>query len=373
MLKAAALSGLTGMARAPGRVNLIGEHIDYAGGHVLPVAIDRGVGVAVRRSHGDTFHLLAPDIAEDMLVFLPEAAKPPGAAAFLWVLAEHLDAAPMDVFVHGDLPIGMGLASSAAYCVALAMAMEALNESSSSLTKLELAHLCMEVEREATGVGCGLMDPYAAILGRQGYALLLDCSEETHREVPLDLGDAWLLVVDSAKPRLLAESGYNERRREVAELVEAVRRRVGAFARLWELPVEKLEAVRGDLTPVLQRRLRHLLSEEPRVMSFVEALEATDLKRMGELLVESHLSLRDDYEVSCAELDFLVDELRKLRGVVGARLLGGGFGGSVLALVSQSEAEGIAQEISDHYYQRFALTARCLVVTSGEGAEAGRG
>jgi len=361
------------MARAPGRVNLIGEHIDYAGGYVLPVAIARGVGVAARRNSENGFRLYPSDISQSVIAVNLNAAKPEGCAAFVWVLTKKLNASPADIFVRGDLPIGMGLASSAAYCVALAMALVELNPDVAMPGKTELAALCAEAEREATGVACGLMDLYAALFGRRGFALLLDCDKRTHREVPLNLGDACLLVVDSAVPRLLAESGYNERRREVDEIMAALRKCPGAFESIRDFDGGRLENAEAALSPELRKRLRHLLTEEKRVLDFVSALEIGDVPALGELLLASHKSLRDDFAVSCGELDFLVEELANLLGVYGARLVGGGFGGGVLALVLRSVAEEVSRQIRESYFERFGLVARTEVVESGDGAEVQRG
>jgi len=270
------------------------------------------------------------------------------------------------------LPIGMGLSSSAAYSVALTMALEELRPDSPPLTELELARLCVEVEHEATGVACGLMDPYASVFGRRGFALFLDCAKEMHLEVPLNIGDTVLMVIDSARPRDLAHSGYNRRRRELDELLASLREKLGAFDRIWDVPQEQLELASEYFAPALRSRLRHFISEEARVLAFVDALGAGDLKRMGELLLESHRSLSDDYEVSCEELDFLVDELEKHSGVYGARLVGGGFGGSVLAILSRAQAADVSRSTIERYEKEFALKARTMAVQSGNGAEVKR-
>jgi galactokinase len=295
-------------AFAPGRVNLIGEHTDYNDGLCLPFAIDRGVTVTAELHDGD--EVLAPDLAGDER-FLR------GAVAELRRVGVEVPGCTLEI--SSDLPQGAGLASSAALCVALSLGLCAVAEIEPP-RPVRLARLCSRIESEWAGQETGLLDQLASLLGEEGRAVRLDMRTLEARAVELDLRGHTLATLDSGAPRSLAESGYNERRDECRRAVEL-------------LGIESLrDADDGSgLPPPLDRRLRHVISENERVDAAVAALAAGDLPALGELLDASHASLRDDYEVSVPEVERAVEACRDA-GALGARIMGGGFGGSVLAL-----------------------------------------
>jgi galactokinase len=295
-------------AFAPGRVNLIGEHTDYNDGLCLPFAIDRGVTVTAELHDGD--EVLAPDLAGDER-FLR------GAVAELRRVG--VDVPGCRLGIASDLPQGAGLASSAALCVALSLALCAV-AGAEPTRPVRLARLCSRIESEWAGQETGLLDQLASLLGEEGRAVRLDMRTLEARAVELDLHGHTLATLDSGAPRSLAESGYNERRDEC-------RRAVGL------LGLESLrDADDGSGLPApLDRRVRHVISENERVDAAVAALATGDLAALGELLDASHASLRDDYEVSVPEVERAVEACRDA-GALGARIMGGGFGGSVLAL-----------------------------------------
>jgi galactokinase len=314
---------------APGRVNLIGEHTDYSGGLVLPAAIELGVTVEVED--------VAPAVSLTSREFgaaEPFAPDGGGRAASGWTRYAQAVAAELAALgrpavglagtVASDLPAGAGLSSSAALEVAVALALCAVADF--ELEPLELALACQRAELRAVGVPCGILDQAGSVLGRQGAAILLDCGTLEHRLVPVP-GSAALVVLDSGVERQLEDSGYATRR---AELEHALRL-VGA-ERSTELELADLDG----LDQLSLRRLRHVVTENERVLRFAAALEAGDLAAAGRLLSESHASLRDDYEVSTPELDKLVRAAEEM-GAYGARLVGGGFGGSVLALTASEQ------------------------------------
>jgi galactokinase len=295
-------------AFAPGRVNLIGEHTDYNLGLCLPFAVAQGVTVTAELRDGD--EVVAPGL--------------PDGDPYLRGAVAELRAAGMDLpgctlAVESDLPQQAGLSSSAALCVSLVLALTALG-GSESLAPAELAELCRRIENEYTGAETGLLDQLASILGEEGQAIRLDMRTLESRTIALDLGDHALAVLDSGSSRSLAESGYNDRRDECRRAAEL-------------LGVESLrDATDGSGLPdPLDRRVRHVITENRRVDAAVEAIERGDLETLGELLDASHTSLRDDYEVSVPEVERAVDACREA-GALGARIMGGGFGGSVLAL-----------------------------------------
>jgi galactokinase len=349
---------------APGRVNLIGEHTDYSGGLVLPIAIQYGIRlVAVPADCEITLESEGYGSAETV------AADGNGPRARGWaryaqaVAAELADAGRPAIGLKGaissDLPPGAGLSSSAALEVALALALCAAADF--ELEPLQLALLCQRAELRAVGVPCGILDQAACLLGSDERAVLLDCDSLEHRLIHVPLHAA-LLIVDSGVSRSLENTAYAERRREL----EHALRLVGA-ARSTDVETTALDG----LDDIPKRRLRHVVGENARVRRFAAALETGDLASAGVLLRESHASLRDDYEVSIPELDLLV-QLAVDAGALGARLLGGGFGGSVLVLAHASHADELGEAIAARYRQRTGTGGDALLVRASPGASRSR-
>ena len=324
-------------AWAPGRVNLIGEHTDYSGGMVLPAAIQYGITLEVARvddvvSLGSDGYGRAEPFAAD-----GHGERAAGWARYAQAVAAELDevgrpAVGLAGTVGSNLPAGAGLSSSAALEVAVALALCAV--AGFELEPLELALLCQRAELRAVGKPCGILDQAACLLGLPGHALLLDCGTLEHRPVPVPANVA-LLVVDSGVDHSGETSGYAQRRDELE---------------------------RG-----MPERVRHVVTENQRVRDFAAALERGDLVAAGELLLASHASLRDDYEVSTPELDLLV-ELARDAGAYGARLIGGGFGGSVLALVEAEHADTIAVTVSSAYSERTGRDGATRIAVPSAGA-----
>ena len=305
---------------APGRVNLIGDHTDYTGGLVFPMAIDLGT-VVEGEPGGDVVRLTSADIEGEVVVPLdvddPAAVSPSWGRYVAGVVSVVRPAAGFTGTVSTTLPVGAGLSSSAALEVAVALAVGFEG------SRLELALACQRAEQVASGVPCGIMDQLASVCGVEGHALLIDCEAMTVRPVPLP-AEASVVVIHSGEPRQLADSAYAERR-AACEAAEAV---VGP------LNAAGLDAVAALDDPVTRARARHVVSENARVRRFAAALDAGDLAECGRLMVASHESLRDDFEVSTPGLDKLVAELVATPGVYGARLTGAGFGGCVVALAA---------------------------------------
>jgi galactokinase len=306
-------------AFAPGRVNLIGGHSDYAGGLVLPMAIDLGTTIAGQRGH-ERVVLASHDEPLPAVVALdvedPSAVSPPWARYVAGVVAELRLATGFIGEVGTTIPIGTGLSSSAALEVAVALALAGEPDDRSAL-----ALACQRAEVRASGVPCGIMDQFASLLGVEGHAILIDCTTLEVTPVPVP-DDVAIVVIDSGQRRQLATSGYADRRAEVARAEDL----------LGSLPHASLADVEALDDPVLRKRARHVVTETMRVRAFVDALAAGDVVGAGALMTESHASLRDDQEVSTPLLDSLVERLVATRGVHGARLTGGGWGGCVVAL-----------------------------------------
>jgi galactokinase len=356
---------------APARVNLIGEHTDYSGGLVLPVAVDLGTTVTWVPAAEAVIRLRSAAFGDS--VELPADAPPPiprhgwgrYVAAVVRLLREH--GAPitgLDGEIVSTVPIGAGMSSSAALTVSVGLALTSAG--SYEVPRLELARIAQAAERLAVGVPVGLMDPASSLLGRRAHALLLDCGTEEHRLVPLPPGIA-LVVFDSGVRHALEASGYGDRRLELERALSAIGN--DRPSSLSAADAEAQAAAAG-VDDVARRRLRHVVTENERVREVVAALEkpaGADLPALGRLFREGHESLRDDFEVSIPELDLLVDLVYE-HGAIAARMIGGGFGGSVLALAREDEAAGLADTVTRTYANRAEREATPYVCASVDGA-----
>ncbi len=359
-----------GIAEAPGRVNLIGEHVDYNDGLVLPFAINRSVMCAFARRDDDVVRAHSIDYGEQVTVSDHDAAS--GWAAYVGgVLAALRDEgyAPggMDLAVAGDVPQGSGLSSSAAMEVAVAGAFR--EAFALDLDAVRLAKLCQRAENEYVGVQCGIMDQFASALSQRDHALLIDCRSLAYEAVPLRLAEAGLSVViaNSGASRELAGSAYNQRRRECEQAVVELRERLGrpGLASLRDVTPSDLDGIEIDGVPM--RRARHVVSEIARVGAAVDALRSDDFAALGALMQESHLSLRDDYEVSSPELDLLVGLATAQDYVVGARLTGAGFGGCTVNLVRADAVDAFERDVIAPYRDRTGLPAEMYVTGACDG------
>ncbi len=335
--------------RAPGRVNLIGEHTDYNQGWVLPIAIDLACTVCASPRSDGRFRVTSLAFDETMewaAASLP--SKPSGHwSDYVVGIARQFRQQSVELIVDSSIPTGSGLSSSAALEVAVALALSGDDPPD----KLELVRLTNRAEHHFIGIPCGIMDQYASLFGVDGHAILLDCRAESSRPIPLPRVS--LVVVNTMVSHNLARSAYQDRVQEC-----------GADARA--LGVESLRD--AAYSTKLPKRARHVTGENQRVLEFAAACEADDLADMGRLLVESHQSLRDDYEVSCEELDFLVERSLRLPGVWGARMTGGGFGGCIVALVEPGTESTFEQTIRDDYRARFAICPDVFRVRASGGA-----
>ena len=369
------------LARAPGRVNLLGGHTDYSGGFVLPATIDRAVHVALRRRTDQAVRLYSLNFDEEAQYALAEleVTSLPRWARYVAGVAEELrrqghTLGGFDAVIYGDVPLGAGLSSSAALEVAAAVGLDALF--SLELDPVRAAKLCQRAEQEHVGVECGIMDQFASRLGQAGRALFLDCRSLEYEHVPLPLsGEACLVVADSRVSRELASSKYNERRRECEETTRFFRQFEGHIRTLRDVPERLLEERGPELPAPLFRRARHVTSENRRVEQGAELLAQEHLaeehlEAFGRLMNASHASLRDDYEVSCAELDCLVEAAQETQGVFGARMTGAGFGGSTVTLARQDAVPRLKRAMEHRYSERFDRELETYVVERNLEAEA---
>jgi galactokinase len=341
------------MFRAPGRINIIGEHLDYNGGAVVPTTVDLFTWAAASPrddrlldvllwNHGSRHRLdldaLRPDGSGEVTEYLKGVA---------WALQEDgIEAAGCNLVIGGDIPLGGGLSSSASLEVVLARALA--ERAGASPDGRRLARLCHRAEAEFVGVRCGIMDQYAVALGRGGQAMVLDCARATFEFCPLPAAAAFLVTHSGVSHRLPAGS-YNTRREECSGALALLREACPGLGHLAELTPDQLESNRLRLGETLFRRCRHVVSENGRVGQARRALLEDDVERLGALMDASHRSLRDDYEVSCAEVDALVDIARACDGVLGSRIMGGGFGGCALSLVRPEAMQDAVRHITREY------------------------
>jgi galactokinase len=384
-------SGPAAVCRAPGRVNLIGEHTDYNAGYVMPVAIALYTYAAVRaRSDG---RLRVHSTNFDETVELEITAEPgrvdPGMAQhwsdYVWGVAHcllaHGGALPgADLLIHGEVPLGAGLSSSAALEMAAALAL--MQSAGRSLEPLALATLCQRAENESVGSRCGIMDPFTAAFGREGYALCLDCRSLAYRTIPLEApiapdvhrppgsaGESARLVICNTMVRhQLAAGEYNKRREECERGVAALARLMPRVQSLRDVTLDELVGARTRLEEVIFRRCRHVVTENARVVSAATALESRDFPRFGQLMRESHSSLCQDYEVSCAELDLMVRLALECDSVYGARMTGGGFGGCTVNLVREDAVERFGLFVAERYSRATGRRPEIYVCESADGA-----
>jgi len=364
----------TAVLRAPGRVNLIGEHTDYNDGFVLPIAIERQTlaAVAPRDDATITFRSLQAAGQDDRIDLGGPISPGPvkwanycrGVAAGL--KARGVELAGCDVLFSSDVPLGGGLSSSASLEVAAALALLAGAAAPGSVPARELALLCQKAEHDFAGAPCGIMDQSIAILGQPGRALLLDCRDGQTRQVPFDDPEVMLLVADTQVKHAIGDGGYAARRKQC----HAAAKKLGVkMLRDADAAAVDKAAEAGRLAGKELMRARHVVGEIARTLRAVEAMDAGDWRAFGELMYASHASLRDDYEVSCEELDAVVDLAANCKGVHGARMTGGGFGGCAIILAAAKRAKGIAEAVASPFARRFGR--RCPIFATRAAAGAG--
>jgi galactokinase len=359
--------------RAPGRVNLIGEHTDYNGGYVLPAALDFSCWVAAGTRPDHRLAIYSENMQEFAEADLQDphlrragrwSDYPIGVA---WALREA--GCPIrgaNLYIRGEVPLGAGLSSSAAIEVAVGFAL--LDLAGQKMEPLKLAQLCQRAENEFVGARCGIMDQFIACHGRAGSAVLLDCRTLKHQNVKLP-EELQLVICNSMVKHELAAGEYNKRRSECEEgvrLLGAIRPGVSS---LRDVPLKDLEDYKALLPDSVFRRCRHVLTENERTLEMVVALRERDLPQVGKLMFASHASLRDDYEVSCEELDLLVDLARKEPGLIGARMTGGGFGGCTVNLVKKEFVEQFSVKIVTGYEVRAGRRPEVYLSGTANGVE----
>jgi galactokinase len=364
--------GRVRLFRAPGRVNLIGEHTDYMDGLCLPIAVDRAAVVAAARRRDDQLAIHSTAFGPASQFSLADLGPRRtnawhdlvrGVAAVLQRMKRRLTGASL--LIDSDIPVGGGMSSSAAVAVAVGHALLAL--SNQRLNALELSLVVQAAENEFVGAQSGLLDPLAITSGRLGHAVLIDCRVRTTLPVVLDARGT-VVVVDTRTPRDLASSGYNERRAECEAGLELMKTLVPGLESLRELDTVTLARLSDRIPDRFFRRLRHVVTENTRVRGAVGCLKRHDLRAFGRLMFDSHRSLAEDYDVTTPELDWVVAECRRCPEVYGAKMTGGGFGGCVVALVDTDAREAVADRLCREYERQFGTRADAYTVMASDGA-----
>jgi galactokinase len=358
--------------KAPGRVNLIGEHTDYNDGFVLPAAIDLATYIAAAAREDRRLNVRSlqfdNDFSCDLGVTEPPRAKDWTDYVQGVALVLHGAGFPIrgtDLLIDSDLPMGAGLSASAALEVGVGLALATV--SGATIGATELALLCQRAENEFVGARCGIMDQFVSCHGIAGSALLLDCRSLTARPVTI-ARSARLLIADTMVRHQIATGDYNQRRRECEEAVTRLSAALPRLTKLRDLSEENLIEHAALLPPELLRRARHVVTENARTLRAAQALDAGDLAECGRLMSASHKSLKDDYQVSCSELDIMVAAAQRLPGVYGARMMGGGFGGCSINLVAATEAEQIMDRLAASYAEATGVAPKIFCCVPGAGA-----
>lgn len=361
------------MASAPGRVNLLGEHTDYNDGFVLPMAIDARLALLGAPNDSNQVNLYSLDFAAKDSFSLHDLTPAKintwtnyirGVCAML--VEEGHSLTGMDVVLQGNVPLGAGLSSSAALEVAAALFIDGLN--GLNIDKLDLVKLAQRAENDFVGVNCGIMDQFVSMFGKKDHALFLDCRTLAYETVTTRFEDSGydLVVINSGVKRGLVDSEYNRRRSQCEGAVTALKQQLPTITALRDVKIEHLELIKA-LPPTLSKRAMHVVTENQRVLEAAQALKDNDLGVFGRLLNASHDSLRDDYEVSCPELDLLVEIARSIPGTLGARMTGAGFGGSMIVLTAQSQVERLNEQVMKKYVTETKLTPQIFAFKAMQG------
>ena len=361
---------------SPGRVNLIGEHTDYNGGHVFPCALSFNTYVLIAKRNDRKIRLFSanftdkPVIEADLCHIVYDkkqdwANYPLGVLAVLLKREYPIDSG-FDILFWGDIPQGAGLSSSASIEVATAYALSSVFDL--RIPKFELSKIGQEAENKFVGMNCGIMDQFASAMGKANHAILLDCNTLNYKYAPLDLNGVSILLCNTNKPHNLIESKYNERRSQSEHALQQLQSKLSIKA-LGELTEEEFEANKELITdPVERKRAKHAVYENQRTLKAAQKLQEGDLSGFGKLMNDSHISLRDDYEVTGAELDAMASAAWEQEGVLGARMTGGGFGGCVVALVQNEHLETFKNNVARIYQAKTGYKPNFYVASAGAGA-----
>jgi len=361
-------------SRAPGRVNIIGEHTDYNNGYVLPIAIDRDIVVAFRPNDSRQVNLRAINLDDDASFSLidpkadpehPWMVYPLGVARIL--MEKGVELPGLDVVFHGTVPTGGGLSSSAALCVAFMLAY--CHAAGAEFDRAEMARMCQQAEHRFCGVMCGIMDQFVSLHAKRRHAVYLDCRDLRHELLPCDFPEARFVVCDTRVKHELASSEYNIRRAQCEEAVSVLAEYLPGVESLRDVDIAGFKTYQSRVPAPMRQRARHVITENHRVLAARQAMLAHNAIELGILMDVSHDSLNDDYEVTSPELNLLVKLARDCTGVFGSRMTGGGFGGCTVSLVGVAHLDAFVDTVRKGYRERTNLDPHIYIVEAEQGAE----
>jgi galactokinase len=360
--------------RAPGRVNLIGEHTDYNDGFVLPMAIDRYnvVAAALREDRTVRVTSLNVDGAAEFDLDGPNACERGSWGSYVEGVAKSLEKRGVrlkgaDLVIQSNVPIGAGLSSSAALEISVGLAL--LTISGVEVDRVQLALAGQAAEHNYAGINCGIMDQYIASLGRRDHALLIDCRTFDYTPVPVQLADYQVVICDTRVKHQLSSSEYNTRRSECEQGVKLLQDVLPGITALRDVSLDAFRKNEALLPEPIRSRCRHVVTENARTLSAADELKAGNISELGRLMIESHRSLRDDYQVSCRELDIMVEVATRMEGVPGARMTGGGFGGCTVNIVRRNILDNFKKTIQKEYSDATGITPNIYISDAASGAE----
>ncbi len=357
---------------APGRINIIGEHTDYNGGFVLPASIDKAITIAIRANSSDTVNLVAIDKDYEKCSFNIGGEKPERmwACYFYGVIEEmkELGGNPggFDAIFGGDVPLGAGMSSSAALESCAGTALNSIFKL--GFSKEELAKIGQMTEHHYIGVRCGIMDQFASLFGQKGHVVRLDCRSLEYTIVPFNPKGIRVVLIDTMVKHKLASSEYNVRRAQCEEGVAVIKKYRPEVELLRDVTMEELESHKSEINPVSYKRCAFVINENKRLMAACDAMAKDDFVEVGKQIYATHDGLSKQYGVSCDELDFIVEVAHTHPGVLGARMMGGGFGGCVIALVKENEADTYIEDVKKKYTAKFNIDPRVIEVEISDGA-----
>ena len=362
--------GVIDLYFAPGRVNLIGDHTDYNGGHVLPIAVEQGTYLMIRKSDLAPARLYSENVQLDARIFPADISRADDWADYVrgvyYYAREYCrELPPFDALYFGDLPLDSGLSSSASIEVVTAIGLQSLG---CPLEREDVVKVSLKAETDFVGVPCGVMDQFAVTYARKGHAIFLNAETLEHRQVPFNLQDIALVVGNTGVRRNLIETDYRRRRLECEEALELLSRKIEPKRNLTQVSISEFERARYSLSPLLEKRAEHVVYENVRVEEATRCLEAGDPATLGHLMNRSHESLRDLFEVSCQELDALQEVSLEQQGVYGARMTGAGWGGCVVVLMKKDAVERYLRRVPGLYWQSTHYDGEFVVAIPGEGA-----
>jgi galactokinase len=358
--------------QAPGRINLIGEHTDYNLGFVMPGAIDKYIHLAIKPNNNGSYRIFAANVDENVEFTIDQpttelpgwARYPAGVIKELALLGHEIKG--FDAVFGGNIPSGAGLSSSAALESAFGVALNALNNL--KMTPFEIAKAGQMAEHNSVGVKCGIMDQFASVFGKKNQLLRLDCRDLSYELLPFNAFGYTLLLADTCVKHSLASSAYNQRREQCEEGARIIAQSFPQVKSLRDVDFSMIDQTREQLDAVVLKRCEYVVEENDRLLKASDALKAGDMDLLGELLYGSHYGLKDKYEVSCTELDFLVEVAQQTPGVLGARMMGGGFGGCTINLIKTDAVADFKSKATDLFNQSFGKEPKFYEVSIANGA-----